>query len=90
MWLEAQREFIVALKEYKRVYENILEQEKRLDQAKKQLVSAVRMASSPGHSHDFNFVGVAWGQGYCLCVWGEWGEGWFREERRVCMCELSE
>ena len=43
MWIEAQREFIVALKEYKRVYENILEQEKRLDQAKKQLVSAVRM-----------------------------------------------
>ena len=39
MWIEAQREFIVALKEYKRIYENILEQEKRLDQAKKQLVS---------------------------------------------------
>ena len=39
MWIETQREFIVALKEYKRVYENILEQEKRLDQAKKQLVS---------------------------------------------------
>ena len=61
MWIEAQREFIVALKEYKRVYENILEQEKRLDQAKKQLVSALHVASSPGHSHVFNVVGVAWG-----------------------------
>ena len=39
MWIETQREFVVALKEYKRIYENILEQEKRLDQAKKQLVS---------------------------------------------------
>lgn len=43
MWVEAQREFVVALKEYKRVYENILEQEKRLDQAKKTLVSDCRL-----------------------------------------------
>ena len=40
MWIEAQREFVVALKEYKRVYENIREQEKRLDQSKKTLVSS--------------------------------------------------
>ena len=39
MWIEAQREFVVALKEYKRVYENIREQEKRLDQSRKTLVS---------------------------------------------------
>ena len=39
MWIEAQREYVVALKEYKRVYETVLEQEKRLDQAKKTLVS---------------------------------------------------
>lgn len=41
MWIEAQREFVVALKEYKRVYETILEQEKKLDQAKKTLVSLI-------------------------------------------------
>lgn len=39
MWVETQREFVVALKEYKRLFESILEMEKRLDQARKNLVS---------------------------------------------------
>ena len=38
LWMDAQREFVVALKEYKRVFERVLEMEKRLDQARKQLV----------------------------------------------------
>lgn len=37
LWMDAQREFVVALKEYKRVFERVLEMEKRLDQARKQL-----------------------------------------------------
>lgn len=39
MWVQAQREFVVALKEYKRVYENVLAVEKKLDTAKKHLAS---------------------------------------------------
>eukprot|EP00731_Ephydatia_muelleri_P024935 Em0017g18a len=35
--VDSQRDFVVALKEYKRVYEHILEMEKKLDLAKKQM-----------------------------------------------------
>ena len=42
LWMDAQREFVVALKEYKRVFERVLEMEKRLDQARKQLVKQRR------------------------------------------------
>lgn len=37
MWVEAQREFVVAMKDYKRVYENVLAVEKKLDIARKNL-----------------------------------------------------
>ena len=37
MWTETQGELITQMKEYKRVYEHILEMEKKLDHAKKTL-----------------------------------------------------
>ena len=46
MWVETQREFVVALKEYKRVFESILEMEKTLDQARKNLVGHEKMCAN--------------------------------------------
>lgn len=37
LWAEAQRDFVVSLKEYKKIYERIREMEKKLDTARKQL-----------------------------------------------------
>ncbi|XP_011406753.1 PREDICTED: uncharacterized protein LOC105314343 [Amphimedon queenslandica] len=39
MWIEAQKEYLAALKDYKRTYEHILESERKLDAAKKQLAN---------------------------------------------------